>query len=65
MSRLTDDEQAYHERLIATLRAAQAAWESWSSHLTSKYRLGERDAITPQGEIVRGPLPEEVAEPES
>ena len=50
---LTADELAYHQRLVAQVREAQAAWTSWSRHLSEKYRLGQRDALLEDGSIVR------------
>ena len=51
---ISADELAYHRRLAAQLRAAQAAWESWSAHLVAKYELGPDDGISESGEVVRG-----------
>lgn len=59
---ISTDELAYHERLLAQLRSAQAAWQSWSEHLAQKYELREGDAITASGEIVRAPAEDEPAE---
>lgn len=50
---LSPDELAYHQSLTAQLRAAQAAWQSWSAHLSAKYGLAEGDSITETGEVIR------------
>jgi hypothetical protein len=50
---LTEDELAYHQRVAAQLRTAQAAWESWARHLAEKYRLSSSDSISEQGDITR------------
>lgn len=68
METLSPDELAYHRALVARVKAAQvaqAAWQSWSEHLSAKYRLAERDAISETGDIVRTEPPsvEEAAEP--
>lgn len=52
---ITEDELVYHQRVLATLRDAEAAWRSWGAHLAAKYRLGQRDSITESGLIVRQP----------
>lgn len=54
MDHLTDAELAYHQQLIADMKAAQAAWQSWSRHLGVRYRLGPTDSIGEAGEIFRG-----------
>lgn len=63
--RLSPDDAAYLAGLIRDSQAAQqalaeakAAWGSFSRHLQEKYGLGEKDAVTETGEIVRGPAPE-------
>lgn len=53
MERLTDDELAYHRRLVSEVKSAEAAWRSWSVHLSEKYRLGTGDSISESGEISR------------
>lgn len=59
MERLTPDELTYHNRVMSELRAAQAAWDSWSKHLVAKYELTQGDGINEKGEVVRAkPDPE-------
>ena len=53
--RISDDELAYHTQITAEVRAAQATWRSWSQHLSRKYELEDRDAISETGEIIRVP----------
>lgn len=56
---LSDDERSYHERILGQLRAAQAAWQSWSEHLAQKYELRAGDVITADGQVVRAPVEDE------
>jgi hypothetical protein len=51
--KMSDDELAYHQSLLAQLRMSQAAWSSWSAQLAQKYQLREKDSITEQGAVVR------------
>jgi hypothetical protein len=62
---LSPDELVYHQHLTAQVKAAQAAWHSWSVHLAAKYRLGEGDGITEQGDVVRGEPAEPVSSAEA
>lgn len=50
---LSPDEMAYHADVVAQVKAAQAAWASWSTHLTVKYALGPDDRIAESGAIER------------
>lgn len=50
---LSADELAYHRALVARVKAAQAAWQSWSDHIGAKYRLTEGDAISEDGDVLR------------
>jgi hypothetical protein len=50
---LSEDELAYHRRVIAALRAAQIAMQSWSAHLVEKYKLGPQDFIAEDGSLNR------------
>lgn len=58
MDRISDDDLLYHARVIAELRAAQVALDSWARHLTAKYQIGPSDAIAEDGTIQRGPADE-------
>ncbi len=51
---ITPDELAYHEQVVARIREAQAAMNSWAAHLTQKYNLTAEDGIDPEGKIIRG-----------
>ena len=60
--RLSDDERAYHERMVEQVRWAQqaqakaagiqAAWQSWAEHLKDKYDLDESHILREDGTIV-------------
>lgn len=50
---LSDDELAYHRRVIAALRAAQTVMQSWSVHLGEKYKLGPEDYVAEDGSVHR------------
>ena len=55
---ITPDELSYHASLIAQLRAAQAAWQSWSRHMAEKYALGPGDSVAEDGTVVRAEQPD-------
>ena len=64
MERISEDELAYHARLIAEMKAAQAAWQSWSAHLSAEYELHEGEGIGEDGTIYRVPLAKDAPQPE-
>jgi hypothetical protein len=53
MERLTAEELAYHQIVVAQTRAAQAVWQSWSNHLAQRYGLEPDDSISEDGLILR------------
>lgn len=53
VERISDDEYAYQRKLVAALRAAQAAWESWAGHIATKYQIKEGDVVNEDGTIRR------------
>lgn len=53
-TRITDDEAAYLERVIAQKRTADAVWQHYAGHLAERYAIGPADQITENGEIRRG-----------
>lgn len=52
---LSDDELAYHRRVLVEVKAAQAAWASWSQHIGGKYQLGPKDTVSEDGVVARAP----------
>ena len=65
--RITDEERAYLLTLITSvgeipalqneIAGREAAWRSYSEHLTSRYGLGANDAIAEDGTIQRHNTP--------
>jgi hypothetical protein len=50
---LSRDELAYHEKVVAQVNAAQAAWQSWSTHIAAKYELSGGDMVDDKGQVTR------------
>lgn len=60
VERISTDEMAYHNQVLNTARAAQAAFQSWASFLANKYKIGQNDRINEDGTISRNvPAPEQ------
>lgn len=55
---LTDDELAFHRKVVADIKAAQAAWSSWSQHIAGKYELKDGEGVAEDGTIHRSPKPD-------
>lgn len=53
LEHLSADELAYHLAVLQQFRAAQAAIDSWSSHLMRKYALGPQDQVLEDGTLRR------------
>lgn len=51
--RLSEDEMAFHDKVISDLKSAQAAWAAWSSHISMKYRLRPGEGIGEDGTVHR------------
>ncbi len=68
MEQISEEDLAYHLRVVAQLQGAQGAFSSWAEHLKQKYTIGPQDTIDGAGVIRRGVvtpmtrpgLPEEV-----
>lgn len=54
LERLSPDERAFHDALVAERRAWEAAWGAWTRHLAARYRLQPHDALNEDGTILRG-----------
>lgn len=58
LERIPESDAAYMRQLAAEVQQAQALYNSWGAELVRRYGLGPGDQITPDGSIVRAPLPQ-------
>ena len=58
--RISSDEVAYHQRLVAMRRAWEQAWGPWARHLAEKYELAAGDDIDEAGVVHRAAVGDRV-----